>query len=125
MVYSSGSNITDLYQLVKNQNNIIETQIKNTSELYSTDNQNINYKIEQIDYLHGMNVLLFYIYFLLMFILIICVVINPNGNLYIQFGLIITLIIYPFVIYFFEWKLYLLFLYIYSILNGNPYLVIT
>ena len=125
MVYSSGSNITDLYQLVKNQNNIIETQIKNTSELYSTDNQNINYKIEQIDYLHGMNVLLFYIYFLLMFIIIICVVINPNANLYIQFVLIITLIIYPFVIYFFEWKLYLLFLYIYSILNGNPYLVIT
>lgn len=124
MVDSSKRNITELYNLVKNQNTIIEKQIKNTSELYSTDNQNINYKIEQIDYLHGINVLFFYIYFMLMFILIICIVINPNGNLYIQVGLIITLIIYPFVIYFFEWKLYLLFLYIYSILNGNPYLII-
>jgi hypothetical protein len=124
MVDSFKRNITDLYNLVKNQNTIIEKQIKNTRELYSTDNQNINYKIQQIDYLHGMNVLLFYIYFMLMFILIICIVINPNGNLYIQIGLIITLIIYPFVIYFLEWKLYLLFLYIYSILNGNPYLII-
>ncbi len=125
MVKSLDSNITYLYNLVKNQNTIIETQIKNTSELYSTDTQNINYKIEQIDYLHSISVLLFYIYFMLLFLLIICIVINPNGNLYIQIGLIITLIIYPFVIYFFEWKLYLLFLYIYSILNGNPYLVIT
>ena len=120
----SNLDITSLYYEVKDQNNIIESQTKNMDELFSSDNQNINYKIEQIEYLHSINVLLFYLYFILIVILIILSIIKPTGNLYVQIGAVIIIIIYPFLIYFFERRLYLLFLYLYSIFNGNPYLVI-
>jgi hypothetical protein len=98
--------------------------MKNMGELYSTDNQNINYKIEQTEYLHGVNVILFYIYFMLIVILIVSLVMMPTNNVYIVIGGVITLILYPFLIYFIERRLYILFLYVYSMLNGNPYLAI-
>ena len=121
---ASKLDITRLYYEVKSQNNAIDTQIKNMGELYSTDNQSINYKIEQTEYLHNINVLLLYIYFVLLIILIICFTIMPKSNLYVQVGFIITMVIYPFIIYFIEKRLYLLFLYLYSMLNGNPYMII-
>ena len=123
-VGSTHLDITGLYYEVKNQNNAIETQIKNMGEVYSTDNQVINYKIEQTEYLHNINVILLYLYFLLLIILIIYLTIMPKSNLYVQVGLVITLVMYPFIIYFIEKRLYLLFLYLYSMLNGNPYMII-
>ena len=116
--------ITKLYYQVKKQNDTIELQMKNIGELHSTDNQNINYKIEQTEYLSNLNGKLFYLYFILVFILLVCLVVIPTNNLYLQLGGVIVLLFYPFIIYLIERYLYILFVYFHSTLNGNPYMTI-
>ena len=124
MSSSSQLDITKLYYQVKKQNDTIQTQMKNIGEVYSTDNQNIKYKIEQTEYLHNLNSKLFYLYFILIFILLLYLAMIPTNNLYLQLGGVIILGFYPFIIYLIERYLYILFVYLHSTLNGNPYMTI-
>ena len=65
---------------IEKENTIIKENIKDTKDIYSSDDQKTKYKSEQIDYFKNINFFLFYIYLLLFIGLLLLFIITKNTN---------------------------------------------
>ena len=77
---------------IEKENTIIKENIKDTKDIYSSDDQKTKYKLEQIDYLKNINSILFYIYLLLCIGLLFLFIIIKNTKYSIYFRIVIICI---------------------------------
>ena len=105
------------------QNAELEVVIQNMSELYSTDDQKVNYQSIQIDFINTINYVLYIVYFALLVVVAFILLFNmPTYNIYIRGLIALLFIVYPFIIGYIEYILYIVFSYVYAMLNGNVYI---
>jgi ABC-type siderophore export system fused ATPase/permease subunit len=79
---------------IEKENTIIKENIKDTTDIYSSDDQKTRYKLEQIDYFKNINFYLFYIYLLLFIGLIFLFIITKNTNsTYFRIGIVCIFLI--------------------------------
>jgi hypothetical protein len=110
------------FESIKNQNNVLENQIKNNITSYSTDNTKIAFQSEDLSRLKKINNILFGIYFLAVFALIyILLLVKKSLSIYLKIFIIAIAIIHPFLVdkevQFIKYCLR----YFTSIINGNVY----
>ena len=104
------------------QNEELKVVIQNMSGLYSTDDQKVNYQSAQIDSLNTINYALYIVYFALLVVIAFILLFNmPTYNIYIRGLIALLFIAFPFIIGYIEYILYIVFTYVYAILNGNVY----
>ena len=121
IVENFGSTVDDI-KIVQNQNEALDQTLTNMKDLYSTDDQKVNYQSAQIDYLITINSILYYIYFALLIVVGFILVFNLSTVSIYMRGLIAALfIIFPFAIGYIEYYIYIAFSYIFAVLNGNVY----
>ena len=115
--------LSQKYNDIALQNKTVDKQIKQDEAVYSTDNQLINFKSEQIDYLKRVNYILFCGFYLLIigFILVMFFYPNKLPNLYFNIVMIALLCLFPFFINMIERYVLNTFLYLYSLINGSVY----
>jgi hypothetical protein len=115
--------LSQKYNNIALQNTTVDTQIKQDRAVYSTDNQLINFKSGQIEYLKRINYILFCGFYLLIIGVILVMFFYPNKlpNFYSNVFMIAVLCLYPFFINMIERYVLNTFLYLYSFLNGSVY----
>jgi hypothetical protein len=108
--------------VIQNQNEALDQTLTNMKDLYSTDDQKVNYQSAQIDYLITVNSILYYIYFALLIVIGFILVFNLSTvSIYMRALIAALFIIFPFTIGYIEYYIYIAFSYIFAILNGNVY----
>ena len=109
-------------KVIQNQNEALDQTLTNMKDLYSTDDQKVNYQSAQIDYLITVNTILYYIYFALLIVVGFILVFNLSTvSIYMRVLIAALFIIFPFTIGYIEYYIYIAFSYIFAILNGNVY----
>jgi len=110
------------YQNIKLQNDMLKNQIDKISNIYSADNQRAIYQTTNLEYQTTIYSYLLIAYYLLLVILIFLFYFDiKNVSRIVKVGIIIAIILYPWVIYLFEKFIYFIFAYLYSIVNGNVF----
>ena len=113
---------TDVNTALTNQNTELKNVIQNMDELYSTNDQKVNYQSAQINFLNTVNTALYYIYFALLIVVAFILLFNmPTYNIYLRGLIALLFIAFPFVISYIEYIAYIVYNYSYAILNGNVY----
>jgi hypothetical protein len=115
------SNYSEIYSFVKIQNDTLENTINSKKEMYSTDNQQSIYKYEKYNTLVSANYFLFIVYASIGCFLFIFLIMTENLSILSKFLIIISFSIYPFVIFYLENKIWMIGIYIYSVLSGESY----
>ena len=115
------STYTDLVNKVQTQNNKLDQEIQNFSQMHSTDYTKSLYENQSTVYLNNIYVYLFYIYAFLTLI-VIFIMIFKKKIMEINYTILaILLILFPFFIYPVEKFIYSFFLYIYKIFTGQVF----
>jgi hypothetical protein len=107
---------------VNTQNNLIDNQIKEIKDVYSTDNQKVNYQSDKITTLKYINYVLFLIYYVVFaFLIIVLLMYNITFTKQFKSLLVIIFILFPFVSDIVYQLIVYLYNFIYALLNGNAY----
>jgi chromosome segregation ATPase len=115
-------NASTTYKNVKLQNNMLKNQIDKVSNIYSADNQRAMYQITNIEFQNNIHGYLLMVYYILLLVLIILFYFDiKNVSRIVKIGVVIAIVLYPWVIYLFEKSIYFIFAYLYSIVNGNVF----
>ena len=116
------SNIA-LYDEIMYENNLLNENKKILQDGYSSENQKVVYHEETLNYVYQIKTILFIVYYILTLLFIISIVFYDINkmNLYFKIGLIIFFLVYPFIISYIINRISNILIYVYSIINGNPY----
>jgi len=114
-------NKANVYQSIKNENDLIMETIPNMEIAYSSDTQKIEYEKKNISDLDTANTVLFYIYYAL-FVFFAILIINKNISKYSKFAIVVILLLYPLLIYKIQKAIYLGLINMYVLLVNNVYL---
>jgi hypothetical protein len=111
----------NFYNSIVNQNSQLDYETQKYKNIYSTDQQKSNYQSQQLDVLNTWNSYLFIIYYV--FVLILCYFLYYSNTLlnYMKVSILLSLLLYPFIINTIETNLYNAIRYTFSIINGNVY----
>jgi hypothetical protein len=110
------------YNAINDQNIALESTIQNMNSLYSTDDSKSQYQSQQTESLNTTIYVFFFIYFALLIVVAFILLFNlPTMSLYVRGAIMAAFIAYPFASGYIEMVLYMLWSYVYSILNGNVY----
>lgn len=110
------------FEALKNQNTVLENQIKKNITDYSTDNTKIAFQSEDLNRLKKINNILFGIYFIAVIALIyILFVVKKTLSIYLKIFIIAIAIIQPFVVDQENQLLKYIFKYFSAIIKGNVY----
>ena len=111
----------DLYHQIKQQNEGLTKNIITNSENNSINVKFTNYELAEISRIQTINSYLFILFYLVaIFLSYIIITYNPlNG--YIKMVIVIFILIFPFVIYSFEYFIYYILSYLYSLLTFTPF----
>lgn len=104
------------YNAVYAQNNNLDKQTSKMKQTYSIDGSKVTYQNSQTAYLSEVNFYLLLIYYSLLVILFYFIYYNKYTSIYKKIIFVILVSLYPFVIYFLQTNLYLLYKQIYSYL---------
>lgn len=111
-----------LFRTVSNENKTIENNIQNLTDVYSTDDQKVNYENDQIEWFIKTNNILYYIYyFLVLLFAIIIIMKNKRYLISIKILMIVSLLIMPFLIGPIEIGIYNIVRYIWSFIMVRAY----
>jgi hypothetical protein len=106
---------------VINQNKLIESQIQQNKNNYTTDDTQVFYKKQQFYRQKDFNYILYIIFYVLILgLAIFLFIFNNTMNIYLKIFLIILLAIYPFIIERIEFFVYFIGYYLYALVNGVP-----
>ena len=106
---------------VINQNKLLESQIQQNQNNYTTDDTQVFYKKQQFYRQKDFNYILFIIFYtLILGLAVYLFFFNNTMNIYLKIFITILLAIYPFIIESIEFFVYFIFYYVYSLVNGLP-----
>jgi hypothetical protein len=111
----------NFYNSIVNQNSQLDYETQKYKNIYSTDQQKSNYQSQQLDVMNTWNSYLFIIYYV--FVLILCYFLYYSKTLliYMKVSILLSLLLYPFIINTIETNLYNAIRYTFAIINGNVY----
>jgi len=111
---------TDLKNVI-NENKLLENQIQENQNNYTTDDTQVFYKKQQFYRQKDLNFILYIIFYVLILGLAVYLFIfNNTINVYLKIFITILLAIYPFIIEHIEFFIYFIFYYVYAWVNGLP-----
>jgi len=109
------------YNSIASQNKQLDYEIQNYKNIYSTDDQKVNYQSQQVYYLNNFNFYLFIIYCIFLLVLFYYLYYSKTLLRYKKIGIALLLILYPFFIIMIEKNLFNSLQYLFSVLNGIAY----
>lgn len=116
------SNYSISFIEVETQNKLIDNQINNIKQEYSTDTQKVNYQSEKIYTLKKINYVLFIMYYFLVLIFILVLLMyNTTFTKYFKILIVIIFLLFPFTSDILYQLIVYLYNYIHAMLNGNAY----
>ena len=120
---STSNNLQELYNSVKWQNDIIQTQQSTYAKQYSSDQQKVKYLIHDINYYTYINFIMWVIYYVLSLAVIYFTFYGKQRgySMSTKIMIILVFLLYPMLIITVELWLYRLFSYLYSMLMGSAY----
>ena len=106
---------------VINENKLLESQIQQNQNNYTSDDTQVFYKKQQYYRQKDFNFILFIIFYtLILGLAVYLFIFNNTMNLYLKIFITILLAIYPFIIERIEFFVYFIFYYAYALINGVP-----
>jgi len=112
---------TDLNNVI-NENKLLESQIQQNQNNYTTDDTQVFYKTQQYYRQQDFNFILFIIFYsLILGLAVYLFIFNNTINVYLKIFITILLAIYPFIIESIEFFVYFIFYYVYALINGVPF----
>jgi len=116
------ADVTNLVEHINNENALIKDQIDyNIPRINKSNIVNWKYKQHQVDNLKLQNYILYIVFYVLLLILASIMFYMNNTSFVFQTVVFHVLLIYPFLVYYFELFLYIIYAYSYSYLYGVPY----
>ena len=117
------SRYSDLYSLVKEQNQTLKQNIIDIQNDFSTDDQLFNYIGINLNSLIKTNKLLFKIYYIFFAVVVVILFISSKNtfNIYLKLGIIILFAILPFIYLWVELKIWEGGNYIWALVSGYVY----
>ena len=112
----------NFYDAVVNQNKKLDSEIQNYKNIYSSDEQKVNYQTQQVNYLNVWNNYLFIVYYTLLLILFYFLYYSNSLLIYMKVCIVVLSVLYPYIIMPVETNLFNLFSYLFSIITGNVYI---
>jgi hypothetical protein len=109
------------YNSIASQNKKLDYEIQNYKNIYSTDDQKVNYQSQQVYYLNNFNFYLFIIYCVFLLVLFYYLYYSKTLLRYKKIGIALLLILYPFFIIMIEKNMFNNLQYLFSVLNGIAY----
>ena len=109
------------YEAIINENTLLDIEIKRLKELYSTDDQKVNYQTQQMSILYTLNNFLFWVYYIFVITFAYFLYYNKDILLILKIAFMAIIILYPFIVYYIEHKIYKILKYIYFSLQGLVY----
>lgn len=106
---------TTEFNLVRQQNKLLEANIENLNEIYSTDESQGNHIEKKYKKLQEVNYYLFLIYCVLVLILVFFLYKHKKISWYMKILILSCFALYPFVIYYIENGIYLGIMNLYTI----------
>jgi hypothetical protein len=115
-------NKAKLYESIKTETDTVIATIPELKILYSSDGQTVEYEKQKLVGLDDTNTILFFLYYILFIAFAIMVIfINKTMSKYSKAGIIILLLVYPFIIYKIQRVVYLGLNWLYMYLERNTY----
>lgn len=110
------------YVGIKNQNNILKTQVDKVNNIYSADNQRVIYQSANVNFLSRINAYMFGIYYFFLCVVAYLLAFSIK-NIPRNFKILIVVLfaIYPVVMYQLERYVYFVVTYILSLFSGNVF----
>lgn len=120
---STSDSLQELYNSVKWQNDLIQTQQSTYAKQYSSDQQKVKYLLGDIGYYTYINFILWIIYYILSLAVIYFTFYGKQRGYSVttKIMIILAFLLYPMLIMTVELWLYRLFSYLYSFLVGTAY----
>ena len=120
---STSNSLQELYNSVKWQNDLIQTQQSTYAKQYSSDQQKVKYLIADISYYTYINFILWVIYYILCLAVIYFTFYGKQRgySTTTKIMIILAFLLYPMLIITLELWLYRLLAFLYSILVGTAY----
>jgi hypothetical protein len=116
------SNTQNLNTNIKQENKLIDYQIEeNISKINRSSIVKWNYEQDTLSQLKYQNYILFIIFYILVLVLGTVMYFYSNSNMVVQVAVFHILLIWPFLIYYLELFLYIIYSYLYSYTYGVPY----
>lgn len=109
------------YNSIVSQNKQLDYEIQNYKNIYSTDDQKVNYQTQQVYYLNNFNFYLFIVYCVFLLVLFYYLYYSKALLRYKKIGIALSLILYPFFIIMIEKNVFNSLQYLFSVLNGIAY----
>jgi hypothetical protein len=122
VVEITGNLDKNFYNSIVNQNKQLDAEIQNYKNNYSTDDQKVFYQSQQVDYLNLFNSYLFIIYYALFLVLCYFLYYSKTLSKYMRIGMVILILLYPFIIMTVEKNIFVVLMYIFAVINGNAYI---
>jgi hypothetical protein len=116
------SNYSISFIEVQTQNKLIDNQINDIKQEYSTDTQKVNYQSEKIYTLKKINYVLFIMYYFIVLIFtLVLIMYNTTFTKYFKILIVILFLLFPFMSDILYQLIVYLYNYIFAMLNGNAY----
>jgi hypothetical protein len=115
------SGIQYAFTSVKNENELIQQQIDENANEYSTDNKQIVYQTDNLIYLKSVNFVIFIFYYCVYLIFLYFMIFVKTSDIKIKVVLLLFFFIYPFIIKPLEEFLYFIIMFFVSSIFGNVY----
>jgi len=109
------------YEAIVNENALLDMEINRLKELYSTDDQKVNYQMQQMSILYTLNNFLFWVYYIFVITFAYFLYYNKDILFIIKIAFMAIIILYPFIVYYLEHKIYNILKYVYASLQGLVY----
>ena len=109
------------FETVKNENALIEKQILDNNTKFATDTKKYHYQSENLVHLKSTNFILFILFYTVFIFLIYFVFVNVSLSFYSKVGIVLIMVLYPFIIKPFEQLIWFILKFIYSLLFGKVY----
>lgn len=115
------SDYNTVYKSVQRQNRVLETNIRDITEKFSTDDQKSIYTNQKLSVVKNIYVILFTIYYFLVLISIYIIFfkLKTVTSIYSKIFILVLLVIMPFIIIPIEVQLYKLIKYSYNVISSN------
>ena len=108
---------------VKAENDLINQQIQENNNSYSTDNKQFFYQTENLVYLKSINFVIFIIYYIAFLIFLYFMIFVKTSDIKIKIFIILIFLLYPFIIKPIEEFFYFIITFTISTLFGNVYIM--
>ena len=108
---------------VKVENDLINQQIQENNNSYSTDNKQFFYQTENLVYLKSINFVIFIIYYIAFLIFLYFMIFVKTSDIKILIFIILIFLLYPFIIKSIEEFFYFIITFTISTLFGNVYIM--